>query len=224
MDWLSALADVRRWQPPPLPTIIVSPHPDDESLGAGGLIAHQSRCGVPITVLAVTDGEAAYPNSEGLAEIRGREQQAALNELGVDARHIMRLHLPDGRVASHEHAIDQLLTPIVRPDTLLVAPWLFDPHSDHEACGRVAQRSAHAARATLLSYVFWAWHKTTIESLTAQPLVRFELDQQARAARAAALSCHRSQLAWKTGDPVLPASLLVPARRPFEIFILEHPA
>lgn len=223
-EWLSALAGIPRWQPPPVATIVVSPHPDDETLGAGGLIAHQRRLGIPVTILAVTDGEAAYSDSAGLGRIRAGEQQAAVAKLGVDSSNILRLRLPDGRVSSCENSLRDALGRAVQGGALLVAPWLHDPHPDHEACGRVARELAQAARAHLLSYVFWAWHKTSIESLTAQPLVRLELDQELQTARAAALSCHRSQLAWKTGNPVLPPSLLSPAQRPFETFILGNSA
>lgn len=219
--WLSALMEIPRWLPPMRPTVVIAPHPDDETLGAGGLIASQRRLGVDVQIIAVTDGEAAYADAVGLGEIRRAEQDSAVAELGVDASGILRLNLPDSNVTAFEDTLTDSVRPLVRPGTLVVAPWSGDPHPDHEACGRVAEKLAAAQDITLISYVFWTWHRKSVESLTMLPLCRFELDDQIQAARAHALSRHRSQLEWNTDSPVLPDHLLEPARRPFETFILH---
>jgi hypothetical protein len=44
----------------------VTPHPDDEILGAGGLIRACAMAGRKVTVLSVTDGEAADPTQSDL--------------------------------------------------------------------------------------------------------------------------------------------------------------
>jgi LmbE family N-acetylglucosaminyl deacetylase len=219
--WVAALENLPQWSPPPLHTIVLAPHPDDETLGAGGLIASQRSRDVPVTVIAVTDGEAAYADAEGLGTLRCLEQEAALAELGVGRREILRLHLPDSAVAASEDALVRLLRPVVRHPSFLVAPWSQDPHPDHEACGRAARRVAGLANVKLVSYVFWTWHRASVDSLTALPLARLELEKSIRTARAAALSQHRSQLEWKNGNPILPASLLRPAQRSFETFIIH---
>ena len=220
-QWLAALGDVSHWLPPMQPTVVIAPHPDDETLGAGGLIAMQRRRGVPVEIVAVTDGEAAYVDAIGLGEIRRGEQEAAVAELGVEASAIVRLGLPDGKVTASESALIELIRPLVGTGTFLVAPWAGDTHPDHEACGRVAEQLARDAGMTLASYMFWAWHRKSADELTALPLYRLELDAGIQAARNAALAHHRSQLDWKTGSPVLPDSLLEPARRPFETFIIH---
>ena len=57
--WQRVLADAPDWMPPDGPLLIVSPHPDDEILGAGGLIHTWKKLGRIVTVISVTDGEAA---------------------------------------------------------------------------------------------------------------------------------------------------------------------
>ena len=57
--WAPQRTDAQRWEPPRKLTVVVAPHTEDETLLSGGLIAHQARAGVPVIVLAVTDGEAA---------------------------------------------------------------------------------------------------------------------------------------------------------------------
>jgi LmbE family N-acetylglucosaminyl deacetylase len=143
-SWLAALASVQVWQPPLKPTLLVSPHPDDETLGAGSLIAAQRRRGVEVRVVAVTDGEAAYADAFNLAEIRRAEQQAALKELGVSSGKITRLGLPDSAVSSREEELTAAVASLVSRGTLLLAPWICDPHPDHEACGRAARRVAES--------------------------------------------------------------------------------
>ena len=220
-EWLCVLKDGPKWLPPMWPTIVISPHPDDETLGAGGLIAIQRRRGVEVTIVAVTAGEAAYSDSVGLGEIRRAEQESAVFELGVKSSDVFNLNLADGKVGAFENALKDFVRPLMRPGTLLVAPWSLDPHPDHQACGRVAEQLAETLDINLISYVFWAWHRSRVESLAMLPLFRLELDDQIQAARAAALAHHRSQLEWKTGSPILPDYLLDPARRPFETYIIH---
>ncbi|MBE7219294.1 MAG: PIG-L family deacetylase, partial [Caulobacteraceae bacterium] len=38
------------------PFVVISPHPDDESLGLGGLIAASRAAGVDVRVVVVSDG------------------------------------------------------------------------------------------------------------------------------------------------------------------------
>ena len=43
--WAPQRTDAQRWEPPRKLTVVVAPHPDDETLLSGGLIAHQgTRC------------------------------------------------------------------------------------------------------------------------------------------------------------------------------------
>ena len=127
------------------------PHPEDETLLAGGLIVRQTRRGVPVVILAVTDGEAARPtwSHPVLARLRQSEQDKALHMLDVPGGSTMRLHLPDGRVADCERELTDVLAGMADEGDLIVAPWVHDWHPDHEACGRAARNAAGIANATL---------------------------------------------------------------------------
>ncbi len=127
------LRDRPAWQPPELPMLVIALHPDDETLGAGGLIAHQRRRGVPVRMVAVTDGEAAHCDLPQLGDVRRQEQESAFRELGGEPQSVIRLQLPDGAVSGNEQELIERVRPLVGPTTLLVAPWSFDPHPDHEA-------------------------------------------------------------------------------------------
>jgi LmbE family N-acetylglucosaminyl deacetylase len=217
--WLSALKGLEEWRVPHVPTVVLAPHPDDESLGAGGLIAHLRANGVPVTVVAVTDGEAAYANDDGQAELRVVEQAAALRQLDVSETAITRLHLPDSDVSAHEETLFDMLLPLVAEGTQLVAPWPRDFHPDHEAVGRVAARVAEARGVDVMWYLFWTWHRGTPEILRGRSIVKLSLDQWELARKRDAIGCHVSQLHRGDGQPILSEELLAPTRWPFEVYL-----
>ena len=217
--WLLAFRTLPNWRPSSSPMVVIAPHPDDETLGAGGLIAQQRARGVEVRVVAVTDGENAYPDFDGLGALRRMEQEQALEQLGIPLNKVQRLHLPDSNVASHEQALVHSLLPLVARDTHIVAPWSGDFHPDHEACGRAAEEVARRTGATLSYYFFWAWHRGSVSLLNRLSLSSFALDEDCIARKARALECHHSQLVRASGDPILPESLLAPARRPFEVYL-----
>jgi LmbE family N-acetylglucosaminyl deacetylase len=90
--------------------LIVAPHPDDEVIGAGGLIERAVAFGLPVHVIFVTSGD-GYPealrkdlhlsNPTGeayveMGEIRQREALRVLDSLGVGQDDVSFLGFPDG--------------------------------------------------------------------------------------------------------------------------------
>ena len=66
--------------------IVLAAHPDDESLGAGGLLARLHAVGATVRVLLCTAGEGSHPGSptttpEQLAAVRLQEFGDALRRL-----------------------------------------------------------------------------------------------------------------------------------------------
>lgn len=218
-EWISLLACLPHWQPARMRTVVIAPHPDDETLATGGLIAALQSQGVEVVIVAVTDGESAYFDMPELANIREREQTAALACLGVASEQICRLQLPDSDVASHEEALISSLLPLVSAETQIVAPWRGDFHPDHEACGRAAETVAKLSGAPLTSYFFWTWHRGTRETMRGLTLDAFPLSKREQRRKHDALMCHQSQLEHIGGEPILPKTLLHPAYRPFEVFL-----
>lgn len=220
-SWIDALRGVEGWSAAQKPTVVVAPHPDDETLGAGGLIAMQRSRQIPVKLLAVTNGEAAYPDMPDLGRMRQMEQTGAAEALGVMSDSIVHLGFDDSNVAESEAALTDRIAASIDSNTLLVSPWQHDPHPDHEACGRAAATAARRKGATLVSYFFWTWHHLRPEGLAGLPLRRLILSAEAQSRRARALACHNSQLHRDDGPPILPELFLAPARRPFETFIIH---
>jgi LmbE family N-acetylglucosaminyl deacetylase len=214
------------WDPPPRRTVVVVPHPDDEVLSMGGLIARQRSAGVEVCVVAVTDGDAAYDpdGDEALARTRRAEQIAGLQVLGheVTADSVVRLGLPDGRIPELEASLVDSIAKYIDDDCLVVATWRKDCHPDHEAVGRAARSATLQAGATLVSSMFWTWHYRSAKALIDVQVLELAMSARERADKAAAIRCHNSQLMpWNGSDPILADELLVPALWPSEYFVVE---
>ena len=182
----------------------------------GGLIQLQRLRGVEVFVVAVTDGDAAYPgvDADRLGTIRRGEHERALAKLGVGRGAVHRLGLPDGAVAESEAAlVDSIVDAIVELDTpLVVAPWANDHHRDHEASGRAARVAGDRTGAATYFGLFWSWTHTDPAMLVRQRLLRLPLTPDLLAGRRAAIAEHRSQVT----DDIAPAMLSEGTLRPLD--------
>jgi LmbE family N-acetylglucosaminyl deacetylase/SAM-dependent methyltransferase len=212
--------------------VVLAAHPDDETLGAGGLIATASAAGARVTVVVATDGEASHPRSpthapERLAAIRRREVRAAVAALAPEAD-VRMLGLPDGRLGEEATGLARALTAAVGTCSHLVTPWCGDGHPDHAACGRTGAQLSARFGAHHWQYPIWAWHWGRPDGdLPRDRLFGVRLDPTARAAKLAALRCHVSQhepLSPEAGDePVLGPGMLAHFRRDVEAFVVDAP-
>jgi len=197
--------------------VVVAPHPDDETLGAGGLLATAIMAGLPTLVVSVTDGEAAGPDPL-LAERRASELRAALDELapggGVE---VLRLGLPDGGVASAEPELELALTPIITSGDLVICPLADDGHPDHEACARAAGRVCRRLAAALRAVPIWAWHWHDPDDSDIASGERLLLGPTARERKQRAIQRYQSQL--EGADPVVPAFMLSRLDRAVEVLV-----
>ncbi len=206
--------------------VVVAPHPDDEVLGAGGLMALLAAAGTAVEVVAVTDGEASNPGGSvppaALAALRVAETEAALAALGVVAR-VTRLGLPDGGAAALEDPVRDALH--LAPGDWLLGTWSGDGHPDHEAVGRACAAAAARDGARLLAYPVWTWHWATPDD----PRVpwgrarRVPLPAAVQQAKARAVQAFRTQVAplgpRPEDAPVLPPHVLARFARTEEVVL-----
>jgi len=218
--WQAALAGFPGWEPPPRPLLIVSPHPDDEILGAGGLIRAWAQHRRPVTILSVTDGEAAYPDWKGLARIRHLELKDALQMLGASHVSVTRLGIPDGCVAARARELKKAIISAAAPGGTIIAPYEKDGHPDHEAAGRVCCELARLDGFSVARYPIWMWHHGEPSMLKKINGRKFMLDQATRRAKAGAMQRFSSQLAPAQRPPIVPDHVLAYFSRPYEVFLL----
>jgi LmbE family N-acetylglucosaminyl deacetylase len=218
--WQVLLESRGMWQPRAGALVVVSPHPDDELLAAGGLIRQWALSGHPVTVLSVTDGERAYPNWAGLDVIRRRELTDGLRVLVPVHVAIRRVGIPDGKVASHSNRLRNALLHVLDETTTLVAPYEQDGHPDHDATGRVCLDVTHASQVSLVRYPIWAWHRRMTAMLSALSWAKYALNADTQRAKMRAIECFASQIKPPRGEPQLPANVLHSFLRPYEAFIV----
>ncbi|AGZ42679.1 PIG-L deacetylase family protein [Actinoplanes friuliensis] len=207
---------------PPSPPLVVAPHPDDEVLGVGGLLALLPGA----EVVAVTDGEASHPGSTvhtqaELAALRRAETAEALHRLGLPRTAVRHLGQPDGGI--DEQALTAILSELLTPDRWCLATWRGDGHPDHEAVGRAAAAACAATGARLIEYPIWTWHwaEPDDERVPWNRARRVDLPPDVLEAKQEAILAFPSQI-WDLGpDPadaaILPPHVLARFRRPFEV-------
>lgn len=220
--------------------VVLAAHPDDESLGAGGLLGRLARRGTPVTVVVATDGEASHPGSPThsparLAGLRRRELVDAVDAAAPGAA-VVFLGLPDGGLREHRATLHRRLSAILGTVTedepghaegsrvLLCAPWRGDGHRDHRIAGEVAATVADERGARLLEYPIWWWHWGSPEDRTGTEDMRaLALTHQERAAKRLALAAHRSQVEPLSPDPrdaaTVGPEMLRHADRDVEVFV-----
>jgi LmbE family N-acetylglucosaminyl deacetylase len=110
--------------------LVLAPHPDDEAIGCGGLIALHRREGRRVRVVVVTDGAEA-----GDAAQREAESRAALTALGGAEVEFFRYR--DRQLAGAEDLPSRLAIVLrdYRPD-LIAVPNPIEIHPDHAALAR----------------------------------------------------------------------------------------
>ena len=218
--WQTAITGFPDWEPPPRPLLIVSPHPDDEILGAGGLIRTWAQHRRPVTILSVTDGEAAYPDWEGLARVRHIELKDALQTLGASQVSVIRLGIPDGCVAAQTRQLKKAIISAVTAGSTIISPYEKDGHPDHEAAGRVCCELARLDGFSVARYPIWMWHHGEPSMFKTMTGRKFILDEATRRAKADAMQRFSSQLAPAHRDPIVPGHVMAYFSRPYEVFLL----
>ena len=151
------------------PVLVLAPHPDDESLGCGALLAaafsgHTKHRRAHVVCL--TDGAASHPGSHlvppaKLAAIRRREVETAMVKLGGKATDLSWLGASDGALAVTQNIVDQvILIAQAHGSGLALAPSPLDPHCDHVAAAAIGRALAAEVQGMRLGfYPVWSrWH------------------------------------------------------------------
>ncbi len=151
-------------------TVVIAPHPDDESLGCGGIISLLRKSGLAVFVIFVSDGTLSHPNSKKypaakLRQLRETEALNALEILDVPAGNASFMRLKDRSVPNQndpnfDTTVQQMHEKLesLHPETILVT-WEKDPHPDHRASWQIVNKAASLLqkKPRILQYLIWIW-------------------------------------------------------------------
>tara|TARA_B100000586_G_scaffold78931_1_gene55558 strand:- start:765 stop:1571 length:807 start_codon:yes stop_codon:yes gene_type:complete len=110
--------------------LVISPHPDDETLGCGGLLIQASKNDCNIHILCLSSG------SKDESKTREEELRKASNYLGANG--ITFLRLTDGNIGNEiigKNILNNLKTEF-NPDITLI-PFILDGHDDHRDANKL---------------------------------------------------------------------------------------
>ncbi len=246
MNGPSLLADVERHPLVPCEAVaklgsvvVLAPHPDDEALGCGGLLALLADGKQRAHVIVMTDGRGSHPTSRAypaarLAAVRSAETLAALAVLGYSPSSVTFMGFADGALPADDNvsfgaAALRLRELLIEhsPDTI-VLPWRRDSHADHQSTWHLCRAAASGISITFrwLEYPVWAW--SSADDQVAPPQASeakvWLLDiGTAQRRKRLAISQYGSQLGTVVDDDangfILKPSMLAHFEKPWELYL-----
>jgi LmbE family N-acetylglucosaminyl deacetylase len=196
--------------------LILAPHPDDDVIGAGGLIQRARGRGGDVCVVFITSGENnPWPqrlvnrrwritDSDRVAwgKMRCSEASASLALLGARSDCPMFLGFPDQQIATLARTGDQRIAEALRDamrdyePSLLVAPSAQDFHADHRAVAYFAHQAVRGLGDSAPEIVTYVVHG---DGSPQRLHFSLELSEREQQRKREAIECHRSQLHLSRG-------------------------
>ncbi len=114
--------------------LVISPHPDDESIGCGGTICKHIAEGDRVEVIFLTSGEKGGHGRSEEETIFLREQEAISAGKILQLSDINFWRQPDGRFQANENCIERIVEKIKNySPSVIYVPHEDEQHPDHKA-------------------------------------------------------------------------------------------
>lgn len=140
--------------------LVISPHPDDEATGCGGVIRRHVLAGDDVQLVFLTSGEAGGHGRTPQDTIRIREAEARAAGAILGVTELQFWHEPDGALTATPALIERLRARIrkLAPRTLYVTHAL-EMHDDHRAAAAAVSGALAdlppESRPDVLTYEVW---------------------------------------------------------------------
>jgi N-acetylglucosamine malate deacetylase 1 len=144
--------------------LVIAPHPDDESIGAGGFLLRQrGKSSIHLLTVFTGDGGGQLDSRPWqdtreyraeLAALRKRELSVVAQRLGAES--VRHLDMPDDGITADLSIVAQLRAAVdaVRPEIVLL-PWLLDRHPHHRLVNVLFGWGCADVACVVLAYEIW---------------------------------------------------------------------
>lgn len=181
--------------------LVIAPHPDDETLGAGALIYHAAARKRLAGIVFLTDGGGSHPQgTAGLRAVRRREARQAVGLLSARSAPVDWLGWADGEPCPTGSArferTARRMAAIIRDrqvDALVVSD-PGDGHCDHIAAFDLACAIRSRSHRKLQIFTYSVWGPAVSRG------TRYRTAVMPTSLRRRALCAHRSQLSASMGE------------------------
>jgi LmbE family N-acetylglucosaminyl deacetylase len=204
--------------------LVVAPHPDDETLGAGATIMRKVDAGTRVHLVVATDGSKSPPGDPvEVAALRTAELRAACRVLGLSESDVTWLPFVDAELVGKEGDLVEAIADVVaavRPSEVLVTAE-SDPHEDHALVARATRRALAGTGVRLLTYPIWQFDRPALLVRQWRRGGRVELVRTDgyRERKREAVAAYPSQMAARDNEPEgLWPSFLRNFDGPYELF------
>lgn len=142
--------------------LIIAPHPDDETLGCGGLICRLCGKGNPPHIAILTHGEASHRgccsiDSNELGINRIRLAQNANSILGLSLENIRIFNYADGFVPQHDECGDLFrYIQSIKPEIILIPHWGEDWPDHINVKSMISE--GRDRNFEVYEYCVWTWY------------------------------------------------------------------
>ncbi|MCI8610491.1 MAG: PIG-L family deacetylase [Dorea sp.] len=141
--------------------LVISPHPDDETLGCGGAIVKMLSSSVDVAVVILT-GENSGGRIKNISRIRKEEFMKARAVLGYSTFEF--LDYPDGQLESYQEKLNEQIHRLLikQAPKLVLTPYLLDYPIDHQIANiALAQALKKAMQTDIIIGMYEIWTPQT---------------------------------------------------------------
>lgn len=141
--------------------VIISPHPDDEVLGCGGMMTHLLQKRRKVSVIFLTHGEHLTKaiDAETLANERRNLTDRAMLTLGLPVDNVSFLNFGDGKVNAESPEVARLIKILdrIEPSAIFV-PHHFEGWNDHVQANIIIHSYTTGKPIKVYEYCVWFWY------------------------------------------------------------------
>lgn len=191
--------------------LVLTPHPDDETLGCAQAIAAACDLGRKVIVVAVTNGNLSHPQSQrypkaALAALRKQECIDALDVLGGVG--VVPVFMEYDDQCAPQSVAEQVIC-VARLErwvreyeiTAIWTTWEQDPHCDHQRVARLGELLlARQPQLRLFKYPIWGRFLPEAQAVEGTLYQFTGTGESDRDRKARAIDCYRSQTTMLIDD------------------------